>query len=335
MKVLFIGGTGQISTAVSQLLAAEGVDLWLLNRGNRSEFVPEGARVVQGDIKNRRDIQALLKDEYFDVVVNWIVFHPDEIDRDIEYFTGKTGQYIFISTVATYQRPPVYYVLDESTPQHNPVWDYATSKIACEQRLLAAYREHDFPATIVRPSQTYGEASIPFAVNSAEHPWTLADRILKGKKVIVPGDGSSLWCITHNTDFAKGFAGLLGHTQTLGHAFHITSDEVKTWDQYLDELGRALGVKPRPIHMTSECIARFLPEFEAPLLGDASISFVLDNTKIKTFVPGYRATTRFEKGIRQSVAYYRNHPQCQTVDDSLNATMDRAIAAYEQFLESI
>ncbi|WP_341938103.1 NAD-dependent epimerase/dehydratase family protein [Marinimicrobium sp. C2-29] len=335
MKVLLIGGTGQISTAVSRLLVDQGVDLWLLNRGNRVECVPDGAKVVQGDINNRADIEALLEDEYFDVVVNWIVFHPDEMDRDIEYFTGKTDQYILISTVATYQRPPVYYVLDESTPQHNPVWDYATNKIACEQRLMAAYRERGFPATIVRPSQTYGEASIPFAVNSAEHPWTLPDRILKGKKVIVPGDGSSLWCITHNTDFAEGFAGLLGHTQTLGHAFHITSDEVKTWDQYLEELGRALGVKPRPIHMTSECIARFLPEFEAPLKGDASISFVLDNTKIKTFVPGYRATRRFEQGIRQSVAYYRENPERQTVDETLDATMDKAIAAYEQFLASI
>ncbi|WP_027328421.1 NAD-dependent epimerase/dehydratase family protein [Marinimicrobium agarilyticum] len=335
MKVLFIGGTGQISTAVSQLLVDEGVELYLLNRGNRNDCAPDGARVLKGDINNRSEIKSLLKDRYFDVVVNWIAFHPDDIERDIEYFTGKTDQYIFISTVATYQRPPAYYVLDESTPQYNPVWDYATDKIACEQTLLAAFRTHGFPATIVRPSQTYGDGSIPFAVNSATHPWTLVDRIARGKKVIVPGDGSSLWCVTHNTDFAKGFIGLLGHSQTRGHAFHITSDEVKTWDQYLAELGSAVGVKAKPIHMTTECISRFLPEFEGPLRGDASNSFVLDNTKIKTFVPGYRATTRFEQGIRQSVAYYKRHPERQTIDEPLNARMDHAINAYERFLASL
>lgn len=335
MKVLFIGGTGQISRAVSQLLVEQGVKLHLLNRGNQNSFAPAGTKIIQGDINDRQATNALLAEEAFDVVVNWIVFSPEEMQRDIEYFTGKTNQYIFISTVATYQRPPVYYLLDESTPQHNPAWDYATQKIACEQKLLEAYRDKGFPATIVRPSQTYGEMSIPFAVNSASYPWTLADRILKGKKVIVPGDGTSLWCITHNTDFARGFAGLLGNTQTLGHAFHITSDEVKTWDQYLDEIGAALGVKPKPVHMTSECIARFLPEFEAPLLGDASHSFVLDNRKIKTWVPGYRATKRFEQGIRQSVAFYQTHPELQLIDENLDDRMDRAIAAYEAFLASI
>lgn len=335
MKILFIGGTGQISTAVSQLLIDQSIELHILNRGNQNRFAPKGAKVIQGDINDRQAIGSLLKDEYFDVVVNWIVFSPEEMERDIEYFSGKTSQYILISTVATYQRPPVFYLLAESAPQHNPAWDYATQKIACEQKLLAAYRDQGFPATIVRPSQTYGEVSIPFAVNSWSHPWTLAERILKGKKVIVPGDGTSLWCITHNTDFARGFAGLLGNTQTLGHAFHITSDEVKTWDQYLNELGAALGVKPKPVHMTSECIARFLPEFEAPLLGDASHSFVLDNQKIKTWVPGYRATKRFEQGIRESIAYYQQLPELQTVDEELDARMDRAIAAYEEFLASI
>lgn len=335
MKVLFIGGTGQISTAVSQLLVDQGVELHLLNRGNRNSFAPVGAKVIKGDINDRQVIGSLLAEEYFDVVVNWIVFNPEEMERDIEYFQGKTGQYIFISTVATYQRPPLNYLLDESTPQRNPAWDYAVQKIACEQKLFEAYRDKGFPATIVRPSQTYGEVSIPFAVNSWTHPWTLADRILKGKKVIVPGDGTSLWCITHNTDFARGFVGLLGNTQTLGQAFHITSDEVKTWDQYLNEIGAALGVKPRPVHMTSECIARFLPEFEAPLLGDASHSFVLDNRKIKAWVPEYRATKRFEQGIRQSIAYYQKYLELQTVDEELDVRMDRALAAYEAFLASI
>ena len=335
MKVLFIGGTGLISTAASRLAVQQGIDLYLLNRGNRKSFVPEGAKVLHGDINNRQEMKALLENEYFDVVVNWIIFTPEDIERDIDYFSGKTNQYIFISTVATYQRPPVYYLLDESTPQHNPGWSYATNKIACEERLIKEYREQDFPMTIVRPSHTYGETSIPFAVTSGAHPWTLVDRILKGKKIIVPGDGTSLWTITHNTDFAKGLVGLLGNTQTLGHAFHVTSDEVKTWNQYLKVLGEAVGVEPKPIHMTSECISLFMPEFKAQLFGDASNSYVVNNSKIKSFVPGYIATTNFEQGIRQSISFYQNHPELQTIDDELNDKMDRAIASYEEFLAGI
>ncbi|WP_123040220.1 SDR family oxidoreductase [Cohnella candidum] len=335
MKALFIGGTGLISSAASNLAVKQGFDLYLLNRGNRDRFVPEGATVLRGDINNKEEMQALLEDKHFDAVVNWIVFKPEEIERDIQLFEGKTNQYIFISTVATYQRPPSYYIFDESAPQHNPGWDYAVDKIACEQRLMKAYRETGFPATIVRPSHTYGETTIPFAITSGAHPWTLIDRIRKGKKIIVPGDGTSLWTITHNTDFAKGLVGLLGNTQTLGQAFHITSDEVKTWDQYLTAIGQAVGIKPKVIHMTSECISLFLPEFKAGLFGDASYSYVVDNRKIKAFVPGYHATMNFEHGIRQSIAYFRAHPELQTIDEDLDAKMDKMIAAYEEFLSSI
>lgn len=335
MKVLFIGGTGLISSAASSLAVKQGFDLYLLNRGNRDRFVPEGATVLRGDINNKEEMQALLEDKHFDAVVNWIVFKPEEIERDIQLFEGKTNQYIFISTVATYQRPPSYYIFDESAPQHNPGWDYAVDKIACEQRLMKAYRETGFPVTIVRPSHTYGETTIPFAITSGAHPWTLIDRIQKGKMIIVPGDGTSLWTITHNTDFAKGLVGLLGNTQTLGQAFHITSDEVKTWDQYLTAIGQAVGIKPKVIHMTSECISLFLPEFKAGLFGDASHSYVVDNRKIKTFVPGYHATMNFEHGIRQSIAYFRAHPELQTIDEDLDAKMDKMIAAYEEFLSSI
>lgn len=335
MKVLFIGGTGLISSAASSLAVKQGLDLYLVNRGNRDRFVPEGATVLRGDINNREEMQALLEDKHFDVVVNWIVFKPEEIERDIQLFEGKTNQYIFISTVATYQRPPSYYIFDESAPQHNPGWDYAVDKIACEQRLMKAYRESGFPATIVRPSHTYGETTIPFAITSGAHPWTLIDRIQKGKKIIVPGDGTSLWTITHNTDFAKGLVGLLGNTQTIGQAFHITSDEVKTWDQYLTAIGQAVGIKPKVIHMTSECISLFLPEFRAGLFGDTSNSYVVDNRKIKIFVPGYNATMSFELGIRQSIAYFRTHPELQTIDEVLDAKMDKMITAYEAFLSSI
>ncbi|WP_112182443.1 NAD-dependent epimerase/dehydratase family protein [Paraliobacillus zengyii] len=335
MKVLFIGGTGLISKEVSKLAVEEGVDLYLLNRGNRNSFVPEGAKVIYGDINNRKEMNTLLDEHHFDVVVNWIVFTEADIERDIAYFTGKTEQYIFISTVATYQRPPLHYMVDESTPQHNPWWKYASEKIACEDRLRQELRENGFPMTIVRPSQTYGNTSIPFAVTSGVHPWTLIDRIINGKKIIVPGDGSSLWTITHNTDFAKGLVGLLGNSETIGEAFHITSDEVKTWDQYLAVLGKVVGVKPRIIHMTSESISLFMPEFKAPLFGDASTSYVVDNSKIKSFVPGYKATTNFEQGIRESIAYFEENPELQTIDHVLNEKMDYAIASYEEFLAQI
>lgn len=275
-------------------------------------------------------MKKLLDGKYFDAVVDWIAFKPEDIERDVEMFANKTDQYIFISTVATYQRPPSHYLFDESAPQHNPGWQYAVDKIACEERLIRAYRETGFPATIVRPSHTYGETAIPFAVTSGAHPWTLIDRIRRGKKIIVPGDGTSLWTITHNSDFAKGLVGLLGNSQTLGQAFHITSDEVKTWNQYLAAIGKAAGVEPEAIHMTSECISLFLPEYKAGLFGDASNSYVVDNRN-----PGYQATMNFERGIRQSLAYFEAYPELQTIDEELNARMDKMISSYENFLASI
>jgi len=333
MKVLFIGGTGLISTAASELAVRSGFDLFLLNRGKRGGLAPAAATTLLGDIDDRAKIRSLLKDHRFDVIVDFIIFEPQGIERDIELFSGKTDQYIFISTAATYQRPPSHYLITESTPQYNPGWDYARNKIACEERLIREFRTNGFPMTIVRPSHTYGVTSIPFAVNSGSHPWTLVDRIIKGKKIVVPGDGTSLWTLTHNSDFAKGLVGLFGNAKTLGHAFHITSDEVKTWDQYLSSIGRAVGVEPRIIHITSECIARFMPELRAPLFGDLSNSYILDNSKIKSFVPGYMATTRFDQGIRQSIAHFQQERGLQTVDEPMNAKLDAMIAAYEGFLE--
>ena len=333
MRVLFIGGTGLISSAVSELAVRSGCELFLLNRGKRSAFVPAGATVLRADIDDPATVRSVLKDHRFDVVVDFIIFEPKGIERDIELFAGKTDQYIFISTAATYQRPPAHYVLDESTPQYNPGWDYARNKIAGEERLIREYRQTGFLMTIVRPSHTYGITSIPFALTSWSHPWTLADRILKGKKVVVPGDGTSLWTLTHNTDFAKGLVGLFGNASALGHAFHITSDEVKTWNQYLGSIGRAVGVEPRPIHITSECISTFMPEQRAPLFGDIANSYILDNSKIKSYVPGYAATTLFEQGIRKSIAWFREDRRRQTIDEALNARLDAMIEAYEGFLE--
>ena len=219
-------------------------------------------------------------------------------------------------------------------PQRNAGWDYAEAKIACEERLRKEYRDSVFPMTIVRPSHTYGPTTIPFAITSWDHPWTLADRILKGKKIIVPGDGTSLFTLTHNSDFAKVLIGLLSNSQAIGYEFHITSDEVKTWEQYLGDIGQALGEKPASIHIASDCIAAFLPEVRGGLLGDASHSYVVDNATIKRFVPGYVATTRFEHGIRQSIDYFRSHPERQSIDSELSTKMDGLIAAYEKFLQT-
>lgn len=335
MKVLFVGGTGLISSAVSELAVRQGMELYLLNRGNRAAFVPEGAKVLKGDINDARGMEALLGGLHFDAVADWIVFDKPAMERDIRLFTGKTDQYILISTVATYQRPVTHYLVNESTVQHNPGWDYAVNKIACEERLIAEYRQNGFPMTIVRPSHTYGKTSIPFAINSWAYPWTIADRILKGKKIIVPGDGTSLWTLTHNTDFAKGFVGLIGNTQAVGQTFHITSDEVKTWDQYAKAIGLALNREPEIIHIASDLIAQAIPELKAGLLGDACHSYVVDNSKIKRFVPGYTATTGFDRGIRESVAYFRANPEKMKIDEALDAKMDRLIAAYEGFAKEL
>jgi nucleoside-diphosphate-sugar epimerase len=332
MKVLFIGGTGLISSAVSQLAVQKGIELTLLNRGNKETLVPHGAKVLHGDINNVNEMKALLSGEHFDAVVDFIIFEPAGIERDIELFTGKTNQYIFISTAATYQRPVTQYIIDESTPQHNPGWDYAENKIACEERLIQEYRRNGFPMTIVRPSHTYGPSSIPFAITSWAKPWTIVDRMLRGKAIVVPGDGTSLWTITHNSDFAKGLVGLLGNAQTLGHAFHITSDEVKTWDQYCTIIGQVVGARPKILHIASDAIARFLPDAKGGLLGDTCNSYVLDNSKIKRFVPDYVATTNFETGIRQSIAAFQNHPELMAIDEEFNARIDRLILAYDQFL---
>ena len=335
MKVLFIGGTGIISTAVSELAVKKGMELHLLNRGNRDQLVPEGAKVIHGDINDKAQMEALLKDNHFDAVVDFVIFEPSGIDRDIALFTGKTDHYIFISTCATYQRPVANVPTDETTKQGNPGWDYAEDKIKCEERLIKEYKENGFPMTIVRPSHTYGKISIPFAFSSWNDPWTLIDRIQKSKKIIVPGDGTSLWTLTHNTDFAKGLVGLIGNKEAIGEAFHITSDEVKTWDQYLQLIAKAVGKKPEIIHIASETIVEYFPDQRGGLLGDICTSFILDNSKLKRFVPDYEATMDFETGIKQSIEYFMAHPEKQTVDVELSEKMDQFIGLYEEFLSQI
>ncbi len=322
MKVLFIGGTGIISSACARLAIDRGMELYLLNRGQSSRETPAGAQVFHGNIYDRGSATAVLGDRTFDVVVNWVAFVPQNIENDLELFREKTGQYIFISSASAYQTPPTHLPITESTPLHNPFWEYSRNKIACEERLLRAYREEDFPITIVRPSHTYDQRTIPL-----HGGYTVIDRMRNGRKVIVHGDGTSLWVLTHHRDFAKGFVGLLGHTGAIGHAVHITSEELLTWDQIVHHLASAAGTTANIVHVPSDVIARHDPDWGASLLGDKAHSMIFDNTKIKRLVPGFKATTPFARGAEEILRWYDADPSRRIVDQGLNDHLDRILAA--------
>jgi nucleoside-diphosphate-sugar epimerase len=330
MRVLFIGGTGIISTACTQLAAERGIDLTLLTRGRQAAKFPVGVEALTLDVDDEASVAAALRGASFEAIVDWTAYVPAHIERDLRLFRGRTRQYVFISSASAYQKPASHYLITESTPLANPYWQYSRDKIACEERLLRAYREEGFPATILRPSLTYGETQIPLAVNSWARSYTVVDRMRRGKKVIVPGDGSSLWVITHNTDFAKGLVGLLGNEQAIGHAFHITSDEVMTWDQFYRIVAEAAGAEPHLVHIPSEFIAACLPDALGSLIGDKAVSVVFDNTKIKRFVPGFCATVPFAQGIRRTLAWFDAHPARKLIDAEANATWDKLIEAYEE-----
>ncbi|KRE25152.1 SDR family oxidoreductase [Paenibacillus sp. Soil522] len=329
MKVLFIGGTGLISEAVSRLAIARGIELYLFNRGKRDGFVPDGAKVITGDIRDAHAAAAALQGHVFDVVVDWIAFTPEHVSVDIELFRGRTKQYIFISSASAYQKPPKHYMItEEATPLENRYWQYSRDKIACEQLLLEKQAEAEFPVTIVRPSFTYGDTMIPAALNSWPHPWSLIARMREGRPVIVHGDGSSLWTMTHNTDFAKGFVGLLGREEAIGQAYHITSDEVLTWNQIYEAIGEAAGVEPKLVHISTDFLVSHDPDLEGGLLGDKSVTSVFDNSKIKSLVPEFEATLSFAEGIKRTVAWFEAHPERCSVDEAWNEQMDSIIAAH-------
>lgn len=329
MKVLFIGGTGIISAAVSKLAVARGIELYLFNRGKRDDFVPTGAKVITGDIRNPQSAAAALEGHHFDVVVDWIAFTPEHVSADIELFRGRTKQYIFISSASAYQKPPKQYIIrEESTPLENRYWQYSRDKIACEQLLQGEQAASGFPVTIVRPSFTYGDTLIPAALNSWNHPWSLIARIRAGHPVIVHGDGSSLWTMTHNTDFAKGFVGLLGREEAIGQAYHITSDEVLTWNQIYEAIGEAAGIEPRMIHISTDFLVSHDPDLAGGLLGDKSVTSVFDNSKIKSLVPEFEATLSFAEGIKRTVAWFEAHPERCTEDEAWNEQMDAIISAH-------
>jgi len=325
MKILFIGGTGKISTAVSPQVIAKGCELYLLNRGLQSEN-PPGSHSLTADINQPKAARAVLRDLQFDVVVDWIAFAPADIERDLALFKGRTKQFIFISSASIYQKPPTHYLITESTPLYNPFSDYSSNKIACEERLLRAYRQENFPVTIVRPSYTYNHY-FPLAVGGFGC-YTLADRLKRGKPIIVHGDGSSLWVMTHAEDFGRAFVGLLGNPQAIGHAFHITSDEVLTWNQIYQTIAEALGVEANIVHIPSDFIAQQAPDLAGSLLGDKSWSVVFDNRKIKTFVPGFQAVIPFHEGIRRTAAWFDADKKRRRVDPAVNQQMDRILKAY-------
>lgn len=325
MKVLFIGGTGIISSACSKLAIERGIELHLFNRGNTtSRAVPDGAKVIPGDIRDPQSAQQALKGRTFDAVVNWIAFTPQHIQTDLDLFRGCTGQYIFISSASAYQTPPASLPVTESTILDNPFWLYSRNKIACEEMLVRTYRDEKFPMTIVRPSHTYDKTLLPF-----DGGYTIVDRMRKGKKVIVPGDGTSLWTLTHHTDFAKGFVGLLGHSAAIGESFHITSDEWLSWNQIFEIVARAAGTEAKMAHIPSELINAYDPNWGAGLLGDKACSMIFDNSKVKRLVPDFRCTVPFTRGAEEVMAWYDADPARQVVDEKFNRLEDDLIAKYE------
>lgn len=329
MKVLFIGGTGVISSGVTELAVQRGIELYLFNRGHSNTQLPEGVEVITGDIRDRTSAAEALKGHHFDVVVDWVAFTPEHVRADVELFREITDQYIFISSASAYQKPLSHYLVTESTPLSNPYWQYSRDKIACEELLMEEYRSNGFPITIVRPSLTYGKSMIPAALNSWEKPWSIVDRMRQGKKIIVHGDGTAFWTMTHNTDFSKGIIGLFGHTQAFGHAFHITSDEVLTWNQIYESIGRAAGVEPNLIHIPTDFITKISPDDIGTLTGDKAVGAIFDNSKIKRYVPEFQATTSYAKGVKQSVSWFEANPERCQVDEEWNQLMDSIIHAYE------
>lgn len=327
MKVLFIGGTGNISTSVSKLAIEQGIDLYLLNRGERKVEI-DGAKTITGNIYDKESVKKALADHTWDVVVNWIAFIPEHVKNDLELFRGKTKQYIFISSASVYQKPPSFPVITESTPLSNPFWQYSRDKIDCEELLVKAYQQEGFPVTIVRPSHTY-DTTIPVTIGGWTE-YTIIDRMKKGQKVIIQGDGTSLWTLTHAEDFAKGFNGLLGNQRSIGHPVHITSDEVLTWNQIYESVANAAGAELNAVHIASDFITKVAPGEKDGLWGDKSHCAVFDNSKIKSLVPGFTATIPFSEGIKRTLAWFEADPKRMVINPETNAMMDKIIAEYER-----
>ncbi|MDR1002700.1 MAG: SDR family oxidoreductase [Oscillospiraceae bacterium] len=336
MKALFIGGTGTISMAISKKLLAEGHELWLLNRGRRNAELPAGVKSVVADINDEAQIKKLLENEHFDVVADFIAFVPAQLERDYRLFNGKTDQFIFISSASAYQKPLSDYRVNEGTPLANPCWQYSRDKIACEDYLLKMYRENGFPVTIVRPSHTYDERSIPLGVHGDMGSWQVAKRIIEGKPVIIHGDGTSLWTMTHNSDFAKGFVGLMGNLHAIGEAVNITSDETLTWNQIYASIANALNKPLNAVHVSSEFLCQSSDyDFLGSLIGDKANSVSFDNTKLKRLVPNFCADVRFDQGVRVAIENVLANPELQVEDAEFDSWCDRVVSALEAAAKAV
>jgi nucleoside-diphosphate-sugar epimerase len=334
MKVLFIGGTGLISSACTELAVQRGMDVSILTRSKSSQYpVPEGVRLLKADIHaDPIQLVNVLADQTFDVVVDWLAYVPADIERDLSLFSGRTGQFFFISSASAYQKPPAHYLVTEDTPLENPFWQYSRDKIACEKRLMQAYSDSGFPVTIIRPSLTYGPSQLPLCVNSWGHPYTIINRMRQGKKVIVPGDGTSLWVCTWNGDFALGLLGLFGNPAATGEAFHITSDEVLCWNQFFGQTFDALGLPPNLIHIPADYLASWDNAYTGTLIGDKINSVVFDNSKIKRFVADFNCQVTWTEGVKRTIAWFTADRERQTIDRDADQKWDNIISAYEKAL---
>lgn len=332
MKALFIGGTGTISMAITNLLAAKPEwELYLLNRGNRSDELPGNVKVIQADINDEEKVKEAIKDLYFDCVCDFIGFVTEQLERDYRIFKGKTDQFMYISSASAYQKPLASPYITEGTPLANPYWEYSRNKIACEDYLMKLYREEGFPVTIIRPSHTYDNRSIPLGVHGSKGSWQVVKRMLEGKPVIIHGDGTSLWTMTCNRDFAKAFVGLMGNSHALGEVFQITSDESLTWNQIYQSIATALGVTLKPYYVPSDFLAATSNfDFEGGLIGDKANTVIFDNTKLKRAVPDFVATVRFDTGVRETLNYVMSHPELQVEDPEFDAYCDAVIEKFER-----
>ena len=333
-KALFIGGTGTISMAIVKRLSLElGWEVWLINRGTRKAEVPESVHQITADIHDEADAAKKLEGLSFDTVSDFIAFTPEDVERDFRLFNGKTRQFLFTSSASAYNKPAADYRITEGTTLANPYWQYSRDKIACEEVLMKHYREDGFPVTIIRPSHTYDERNIPVAVHGNNGSWQVIKRMMEGKPVLTQGDGSSLWTVTFNSDFAIGYTGLMGNRHAIGEAFQITSDETLTWDQIHRTIGDALGVDVINYHVSSDFLAdvgeKYGYDFRGGLIGDKAVSVVFDNSKLKKAVPDMRTTVRFDRGVRIALDYILSHPECQKEDPEFDAFCDRVIEAQE------
>ena len=335
MKILFIGGTGTISMAITRQLVAQGEELWLLNRGNRAQELT-GVHELHVDVHNEQEAVEKLRNMTFDAVADFIAFTVSDLERDYRLFAGKTKQFIFISSASAYQKPPADYLITESTPLINPYWEYSRNKIACEEFLMDKYRNNGFPITIVRPSHTYDERSVPVAVHGAKGSYQVLERIRQGKPVIIPGDGTTFWTLTYNTDFASGFTGLIGNPRAIGQAVQIMSDERLSWNQIHEIIADSLGMKLNAVHISSDFlgVAGKKYDFTGELIGDKAYPVLFDISKLRRLVPSFRTTITMAQGLRKTVEYVMSHKECRIPDPAFDEWCDRVIAVRQKALES-